>query len=217
MLAEFAWQNAEISPAASSSAGRTLKQISALAGRSFAIARLAARLATRGSLDAEQAYLLGLLHAAPQWLARGEKPGSDDSLPSDLLPSWFGEALRTLTTSKEHSPTSPADCVAASLRMAGSRRVATHRVLGIAFRRQAFADDVADVAADWLSDSPVAAALPALAAKLQRLNTLERDFERRLEHEKLESLKELAYGAGHEINNPLANISARADPVAVGE
>jgi signal transduction histidine kinase len=35
-------------------------------------------------------------------------------------------------------------------------------------------------------------------------------FEARLEHEKLESLKELAYGASHEINNPLANIAARA-------
>jgi signal transduction histidine kinase len=32
----------------------------------------------------------------------------------------------------------------------------------------------------------------------------------RLEHEKLEALKELAYGASHEINNPLANIAARA-------
>ena len=35
------------------------------------------------------------------------------------------------------------------------------------------------------------------------------DFDERLEHEKLESLKELAYGASHEINNPLANIAAR--------
>ena len=36
------------------------------------------------------------------------------------------------------------------------------------------------------------------------------DFEQRLEREKLEALKELAYGASHEINNPLANIAARA-------
>jgi signal transduction histidine kinase len=33
-------------------------------------------------------------------------------------------------------------------------------------------------------------------------------FAERLEHEKLEALKELAYGASHEINNPLANIAA---------
>jgi hypothetical protein len=43
------------------------------------------------------------------------------------------------------------------------------------------------------------------------------DFERRLEHEKLESLKELAYGASHEINNPLANIAARAQTLLEDE
>ena len=46
--------------------------------------------------------------------------------------------------------------------------------------------------------------------RLAHLARLEADFDRRLEHAKIESLKELAYGAGHEINNPLANISARA-------
>ena len=43
------------------------------------------------------------------------------------------------------------------------------------------------------------------------------DFEQRLEHEKLESLKELAYGASHEINNPLANIAARAQTLLEDE
>src|SRR5262245_16267971 len=43
------------------------------------------------------------------------------------------------------------------------------------------------------------------------------DFDERLEHEKLESLKELAYGASHEINNPLANIAARAQTLLAGE
>ena len=35
-------------------------------------------------------------------------------------------------------------------------------------------------------------------------------FQKALEAEKLDALKEFAYGAGHEINNPLANISLRA-------
>jgi signal transduction histidine kinase len=39
----------------------------------------------------------------------------------------------------------------------------------------------------------------------------------RLEHEKLEALKELAYGASHEINNPLANIAARAQSLLADE
>jgi hypothetical protein len=36
------------------------------------------------------------------------------------------------------------------------------------------------------------------------------EFEARLERAKLDAMKELAYGASHEINNPLANIAARA-------
>jgi hypothetical protein len=36
------------------------------------------------------------------------------------------------------------------------------------------------------------------------------DFAARLEQAKLDAMKELAYGASHEINNPLANIAARA-------
>ena len=43
------------------------------------------------------------------------------------------------------------------------------------------------------------------------------DFDERLEREKLESLKELAYGASHEINNPLANIAARAQTLLEDE
>jgi signal transduction histidine kinase len=52
--------------------------------------------------------------------------------------------------------------------------------------------------------------LPHLATKLAANERRLAEFDRRLEHEKLESLKELAYGASHEINNPLANIAARA-------
>jgi signal transduction histidine kinase len=36
------------------------------------------------------------------------------------------------------------------------------------------------------------------------------EIESRIQRAKLDALKELAYGASHEINNPLANISARA-------
>ena len=59
--------------------------------------------------------------------------------------------------------------------------------------------------------------LPALAAKLRDCERRLADFDRRLEHEKLESLKELAYGASHEINNPLANIAARAQTLLEDE
>ncbi len=43
------------------------------------------------------------------------------------------------------------------------------------------------------------------------------DFQKRLEEEKLASLQAFAYGASHEINNPLANISMRAQTLLAGE
>jgi hypothetical protein len=49
-----------------------------------------------------------------------------------------------------------------------------------------------------------------ITQKLNRLEQLETKFQEQLAIEKLASLKELAYGAGHEINNPLANISVQA-------
>ena len=56
----------------------------------------------------------------------------------------------------------------------------------------------------------LAAELPDLAARLDRLAELEDHFNEAVEIAKLDALKELAYGASHELNNPLANISARA-------
>ncbi|MEX2139212.1 MAG: ATP-binding protein [Pirellulales bacterium] len=50
----------------------------------------------------------------------------------------------------------------------------------------------------------------SLEAKMMRLEELEHRFAEAVERAKLEAMKELAYGAGHEINNPLANIATRA-------
>ncbi len=74
------------------------------------------------------------------------------------------------------------------------------------------AADPADLAARRCHDAAaeIAAGLSTLAASLARLKALETDFQATLETAKLDALKELAYGASHEINNPLANISARA-------
>ncbi len=57
----------------------------------------------------------------------------------------------------------------------------------------------------------VARRLPALVKKLSECERQLVEFETRLERDKLDAMKELAYGASHEINNPLANIAARAD------
>src|SRR5690606_8142283 len=52
--------------------------------------------------------------------------------------------------------------------------------------------------------------LPRLAARLAEPPDRSPAFESTLRQQKLDAMKELAYGASHEINNPLANISGRA-------
>jgi signal transduction histidine kinase len=56
-----------------------------------------------------------------------------------------------------------------------------------------------------------------VAQRLARLDELEQEFQAAVEIAKLDALKEFAYGASHEINNPLANISARAQTLLQDE
>jgi signal transduction histidine kinase len=60
-------------------------------------------------------------------------------------------------------------------------------------------------------------ALRQLVDRLYRLQELETKFDDSLHRRKLESMRELAYGASHEINNPLANISSRAQTLLLDE
>jgi signal transduction histidine kinase len=57
----------------------------------------------------------------------------------------------------------------------------------------------------------------SIEAKLARLEELEKRFDHAVQRAKLEAIKELAYGAGHEINNPLANIATRAQTLLRAE
>ncbi|MDP6445578.1 MAG: HAMP domain-containing sensor histidine kinase [Pirellulaceae bacterium] len=80
--------------------------------------------------------------------------------------------------------------------------------------RGALGEQIIGIRGEWDStdnDSPPddISALVKLAASQRRLRELE-SFPRQLEQAKLASLKELAYGASHELNNPLANISTRS-------
>lgn len=59
--------------------------------------------------------------------------------------------------------------------------------------------------------------LQQLARLTQRQRSLEEAFDRRLNKTKLGAIKELAYGLSHEINNPLANISTRAQQLQRAE
>lgn len=52
--------------------------------------------------------------------------------------------------------------------------------------------------------------LPRVARQTQVVRQARAELDKRLQSAKLDAMKELAYGASHEINNPLANISGRA-------
>ncbi len=64
---------------------------------------------------------------------------------------------------------------------------------------------------------PEAIRLVRLVRQLINVLKLKLEFFQRLSTEKLNSMKRLAYGASHEINNPLANIATRAQTLILKE
>lgn len=146
-----------------------------------------------------QAYLLGLLHAAPEWLtscgpavrlARGSQRASP-------LPPWLVASLREIA--HDTAVAGPSYFVAESIRHCATR--SEDRITGQAQR---------ETNGEAESKKLLATVLPAVMAMVRRAEQLESQFQQTLEEEKLESLRQFAYGASHEINNPLANISTRA-------
>lgn len=139
-----------------------------------------------------EASLLALVHNAGQWLEacidpRPEAENAGDS-KTTCLPPWLADQLRPLD---QEPPADP------------SHGKTTW--------------DQGEPATARAGSSQLATVFPALIQRLLRLEALESDFADQLRHEKLLAMKELAYGAGHEINNPLANISSRAQTLLRSE
>jgi len=65
--------------------------------------------------------------------------------------------------------------------------------------------------------SPEAMVLLGALAAAEELRGLRGEFAARVAEARLAALREFAYGAGHEINNPLANIAARAQALLLDE
>jgi len=83
-------------------------------------------------------------------------------------------------------------------------------------------DDASLMEADELTveedaESESVSVLQRLARRQLRHRSLEQSFSKRLNKNKLASLKQFAYGLSHEINNPLANISTRAQQLQRSE
>lgn len=172
-----------------------------LAASSSAIAAASEAIARAEGADIDGARLLGLLHAAGRWLELAQR-GEQHADTCALLPQWLRESLRQLDSDLRGHDESPAVNI---VRRARSNS-ATVSMAGDALSEH------------WPDCGEQAAfALSNLCQKLLRLGALERDFARAVQTARLEAMKELAYGAGHEINNPLANISARAQTLLAEE
>lgn len=161
---------------------------------SEACARLARKMQGR---DVEPARLAGLLRTADEWLTACGARHGPRSL--EVLPDWLRALVLDLR--KKPAVTSGESPLAALVRQAQAdtgRQGAVHASPKRAANRWRFAsaDEVARLA--------------SLADRLARLAELEVRFAEMLETEKLEALAELAAGAGHEFNPPLAVISGRA-------
>ncbi len=178
---------------------------STLAEESVATARCAARLA--GETDLGPSFLGGLLHNAARWLASCGPPYR--SADHEVLPVWL---IHWLQQMDEQPPQSfvPGMVARARRRIAGTADPTSETEE----RESAVSElclEAKSVRERWRETSDeLGRLLPRLIRKLARLQQLETEFQAALEREKLDALKELAYGASHEINNPLANISTRA-------
>jgi hypothetical protein len=150
------------------------------------------------------------LHGAGAWLlCPGAGPAEGDLAATDAcFPDWLKQLLEELRGAP-HTPVGV--CVSRAL---GMRDHVTSKDGGIRDQGMGGARLAAcevELLRRWLvEDEPAATRLAALMSRLRELERGDDEFRRALEIEKLDALKELAYGASHEINNPLANISARA-------
>jgi signal transduction histidine kinase len=177
------------------------------------LAALAERLAGAEPCLAAEARWLGLLHAAPRWLSLVRGAGPAAAPPSEL-PAWLANVL----VSGSRSLTSPSGCVNEAIALLNALQSGGERQELPPGWPPAGHEAMLSAACDrWLCPSVDAGWVPSLVARLARLERLESSFQSELERQKLAALKELAYGAGHEINNPLANISARAQTLLQDE
>jgi signal transduction histidine kinase len=175
-----------------------------LAVDSVAVANLAAD-AAEDDAAAASAFLLGLVHNAVDWLRScGNKVLLSEANQS-CLPAWLVTLLRDRSRSSRHA------AVQLVLKAKGTWRESGRRL------ERVTATDLSEVRVlrrRWQNAVDGSAGqgcfLPSYACVLRRLHDLESQFQLTLEREKLAALGELAYGASHEINNPLANISTRA-------
>ncbi len=204
---------------------------SELVARSLGVAALAACLAGEAaasgeSVAADRAYWIGGLIESASWLSVSGPGVKQAELACDTtpLPAWLGRAIVAARQGRRGLPeVRHISAARRKFKQQGLEALVSHsdaaELLGDVekvtelWHSESRGEDVAQVAsaAAWGPGSDVPGrCVIALAKRLERLRELESSFEERLREAKLASMAELAYGASHEINNPLANISSRA-------
>lgn len=181
------------------------------AAESILVAELAAALAAEQQADAGKAYLLGLLHKAHAWL--GLVSGKQCH-PEAVLPTWLSEQLPR--PGEWDRTTSPATaCVAEATGILAEQ---TPPPAEIGFERGQAHRRRLQLAKDWSQPSE---SLPdwwlGMIGRMAEFKAERQATEQRQEARRLHALAEFAAGAGHEINNPLATISGRAQLLARSE
>jgi len=165
-----------------------------------------AKLAAAAVLRAQQASSGSDAGAGPRYLAE-LLADADEWLPPSGTDQSFFKALPHDLGRSSLAATSPS-----AIRKTSKKSGAKPTVGSPASSEDTPQQDRARAAGDrWLVPAGLASRqFTATAARLIRLKDLEANFAERLLEEKLHALGEFAAGAGHEINNPLAVISGRA-------
>lgn len=143
----------------------------------------------------------------PSWLSLTElweSTTGDLRPPFDEIP-WLPLWLRS------RLPTSPlADPPSVTVTLPADDPLAEEDDVETADQEDALASSGGAAPSGDTGMRELAGMLPDLVLRARRLARIEQDFAGQLEREKLAAMRELAYGASHEINNPLANIATRA-------
>ena len=154
--------------------------------------------------------------------------------PSDVseLVEWMNDAGQTYVAdldpdlAGELQPPDPADSITLITTLVTNSRNADHDLVA-----ELVACDFGELSATV--DAEIHDALTQLAAppteqdglrlgfsdlqKVLRWDTMEHSFQQQLHTQKMLAIKNFAYGASHEINNPLANISTRGQALLYDE
>ena len=182
-----------------------------LSANAIAVANLAASQAPDDAVAAE-AFLLGLLHNGADWLRTCGPRISLAKGQAGCLPDWLVNLLRQRSRAPRSGPVQQVFSAIHLWREAGctGRRVAGVDLSDVPRARKRWQET-----RSWDPAQPHF--LQALVERLLREQSMRQQFDQALEQEKLAALGEFAYGASHEINNPLANISTRAQAMLLQE